>query len=68
MDLCVESALAVLQEHTFDDWRESGADEIEFTDADGIDSIIAYWRSEQASGEDYYGSENEVDDLAPPQP
>jgi hypothetical protein len=64
MSLSVESAQALLQERTFDDWRESGADDIEFTDADGVDSIIAYWRSEQASGEDYYGSENEVDESA----
>ncbi|MFS2160650.1 hypothetical protein ACCD10_25370 [Pseudomonas sp. Pseusp122] len=59
--LSTGEATRLMQEKTYDDWDAAGADEIEFTDAEGVDSIIAYWLSERSNGEDYYGSENEAE-------
>lgn len=62
--LSVSEVTRIMQEKTYDDWKAIGADEIEFTDAAGVDSIVAYWISERSNGEDYYGSENETELLS----
>jgi hypothetical protein len=57
--LPVETVVRMLQEQTFDSWKESDVGEVNFLDRQGIDEHIAYWRNEQREGCDYYGQENE---------
>ena len=49
-----------LQEQTFDDWKASDPCDIEYHDAESIESTILYWQNERANDQDYYGSENEL--------
>jgi len=60
LSLPPEIAAQLLQEQTFDDWKRSDCDELEFHDQQSLDKEIAYWREEQRAGQDYYGSENEI--------
>ena len=48
-----------LQEQMFEESSELG-EEIQYCDRASIEETIAYWRGEQAAGQDYYGRENEV--------
>lgn len=57
-EIPMEVAEKMLQEQTFDDWKVY-AGEIQYHDRASIEATIADWRNEQASGEDYYGLENE---------
>lgn len=54
----------VLQEQTFDDWKKSYSEEVNFHDQASIEEEIAYWRHEKAIGQDYYGCENESSPLS----
>lgn len=49
----------MFQTQTFENWRESGVEEVDFHDADSLDEYIAYWRAERDNGAGYYGEENE---------
>jgi len=48
-----------LQWETFDAWVDAYPSDIQSHDAASVDETIAYWRSEKAAGESYYGDENE---------
>lgn len=54
----LSQVVSTLFEQTFDDWKSLDW-EVQSHDADSIDAMIAYWKAEQAKGEDYYGFENE---------
>jgi hypothetical protein len=56
--LSVETVVKILQEHNFDDWKESDVGEVRFCDQLCVDEVIAYWRDEQRAGCEYYGIEN----------
>lgn len=53
----------MLQEQTFDDWKESYVVEIDYHDRASLEEAIAYERGNQAAGQGYYGDENEVAEL-----
>lgn len=60
-----EKAARLLQEQMFDEWRQGDLSEITFYDRAEVAELIAYWRSEQAAGESYYGQEHEDKAAAP---
>lgn len=56
----LNSIRKIMQELTFDDWKDSDVEEVEFHDGQSIEETITYWRAEQAAGQSYYGDENET--------
>lgn len=51
--------VTVLQEHSFDNWRQSEPWELESHDSESIGELIRYWKTQREQGESYYGDENE---------
>lgn len=58
-DMAYSEAASILQEQTFDDWRQSDLWELESHTRESVEEIIRYWKNERANGEGYYGDENE---------
>lgn len=58
-NLSTEEAERTLQEQIFDEWKDSGCEEIRYHDRASIDKSIAYWREVKERGEDYYGLDND---------
>jgi len=50
----------MLQEQTFNDWKDSDVNEIQYHDRTSVEETIAYWRGQQAAGQEYYGDENVI--------
>lgn len=48
----------MLQEQTFNDWKDSDVEEVQYHDRTSVEEKISYSRDKQAAGQEHYGDAN----------
>lgn len=59
-EMPIEAVTTQLCEDTFEEWAIQELWELKTHTSTSIEEDLAYWKAEKASGEDYYGRENEA--------